>query len=166
MDNARSVTWQEIRYLVPLIAGLATIIFFLASISFRLDSVQQQQIDAKAQLIQAASTIDLMRTTQGLQGQDIAVIKQILQHNNLSSSNQQPDASIAAIPLSLETPENTSAQLANAPQSQQSSTTNTTTTTTQIIEVTPTPSQQIKPTTFPTPAPTPIVSICVVNICI
>lgn len=164
MDN-KSVTWQEVRYLIPLIGGLITIIFFLVNLSAKVDSIQLQQIDSKAQLTQTTSTIDLIKTQQNLQGQDIAVMKQILQHNNLTIATELPDATLAYAYDPSPSVSNTSASLAPTPIPQQTTTNNTT------LILAPTSSPTTPPGTgetlpAPTPAPTPQHLLCVGSLCI
>lgn len=165
MDN-KSVTWQEVRYLIPLIGGIATIIFFLVNLSAKVESIQLQQIDAKTQLGQTTNTIDTIKTQQNIQGQDIAVIKQILQHNNLTIATTTPEGTLAYAYDPSSTTTDTSAQLAPTPVPRQ---TTTNTSTTLILAPTSTPSQP--PGTDnnpidPTPAPTPRPILCIGTLCI
>ena len=163
MGESRNITWQEIRYLVPLIGGLATIIFFLASISFRIDAVQTQQIEAKAQLVATSDTINTMRTTQNIQGQDIAVIKQILQHNNLTKANTPNKSNQLALAI---TPSKTNTSATFVEPTKAPVVTNNTT---YIVQPTTTPERVfIAPTNVPqpTPKPTPQPIVCVLTLCI
>lgn len=162
MENKQTVTvLQEIRYLLPLIAGLVTIIYFLASLSFKIDAIQSQQVESKTQMIQTNATVEMMRVAQTTQGSDIAVIKQILQHNSLTYKPAPQKLVSLALTPSLS---NTSATLKPTPTNTPASTTNNTT----IIM----PPQQSQPThtlPTPTPQPTPKPVICItslLNVCI
>lgn len=165
MGEAKNVTWQEIRYLVPVIGGLITIIFFLVNMAAQLNEVQSQQNTT-------SSTINLMQKAQNDQGKDIAVIKEILQHNNLTDSltptasdialgplvdQSNTSATLKPTPIPTNTPQviNNSATYIVAPTTQPNPTTVPTTT---IRTITTTP--------LPTPKPTPVPIICVGTLCI
>lgn len=154
MNNRAPITWQELAYLIPLIGGIVTIAFFLATISAKLDGVQGQVTDTKSQIMQLGDTIDAIKTVQGTQGQDIAVIKQILQHNNLTKATE----SVLPTALTFAPPPTSgqSATITNPPTDHI-----TTTTTTIILQPTAMPAAP-PPTATPQPVnPTPTPILCV-----
>lgn len=163
MNNRAPITWQELAYLIPLVGGIVTIAFFLATISTKLDSVQGQVTDTKSQIMQLNDTVDAIKTVQGTQGQDIAVIKQILQHNNLTK------ATSPLLPTALTfAPPPTSGQSATITQPPIEHIT--TTTNTIIMQPTVVPAASMAPTTTPQPGnPTPMPILCVttlIHLCI
>ncbi len=98
-----------------------------------------------------------MRIVQNIQGQDIAVIKQILQHNNLTKASSSASESLAMDTTPTKT--NTSASLATRylPTAQTPTTAPVVTNNTYVIaQPTNTPQKQnIAPTSAPAPTPKP-----------
>lgn len=154
MNTNGSITWKEIRYLLPLLLALITFVYFLANISSNITTIQASQIDEKVQVSQLSNTIDLMKTVQAQQGQDIAVIKEILQHNNLTIAKIIPNQTLAT---SYTPTAGSSAALQTTPAPVQNTT---------IIIVQPTQQPTPQPSQFPAmhnqqniPTPTPNIPV-------
>lgn len=79
-----AITWNELKYFLPVLGGLVTIIFYAATLNAKIDAVSTQGIDTKVQIQHINDTTDNLKTSLALQGQDIAIIKNILQHNGLT----------------------------------------------------------------------------------
>lgn len=161
-EDSRPITWRDIRLSIPMLGAVATLIFFLATISLKVDDLQNSQSQDRQQLQHLSDNADLLRTTVTGEGTDIAVIKQILQHNNLSDSGTT-SSDLAALPIDTVTPQATSATMNPTPAPTPVPAVNNPSENRVIIESAPTP---VPPTPSPTSAPTPVKILCVATICI
>lgn len=153
MADNRPITFNTLKELLPFVVILVSLVLAWGSIT-----AQQAVTDSKIDTIIMHEThlddqIGIIETAQNDQGKDIAVMKEILQHNNLSDAGLPPANNLALAPFT--DPSNTSATLEPTPVP---------------TSIPPTINNSttfiVAPTQQPTPSPTTPPLLCVSLLCI